>query len=153
MLCCENRESTYSRAWSHLIVFGLARCRLGVCSFWVSFVRCPLARFRLFTASDDLLTCSKNVAVWVRRPFCVRGLEVEIDGCGNVCWERGLGGGSPSCVCQSFLRMLVLSEFFGGGYILAARDTSHTCGKYISSSEKLAGNEEHHSELVYRMAL
>jgi hypothetical protein len=55
-----------------LSVFGLASCWLGFCSFWGLFyaVSCSPHDF-VFAASDDLLTCSKKVAVKVSFVFVV----------------------------------------------------------------------------------
>jgi len=56
----------------HLIVFGLASCWLGFCSFLgLSCAVSSRPHDFVFTASDDLLTCSKNVAVKVSFVFVV----------------------------------------------------------------------------------
>jgi hypothetical protein len=53
-------------------VFGLASCWLGFCSFLGLFYAVSSSPHDfVFTASDDLLTCSKNVAVKVSFVFVV----------------------------------------------------------------------------------
>ena len=55
-----------------LSVFGLASCWLGFCSFLGLFYAVSSSPHDfVFTASDDLLTCSKNVAVKVSFVFVV----------------------------------------------------------------------------------
>jgi len=67
------RKTQFLRYYSHrLSVFGLASCWLGFCSFLGLFYAVSSSPHDfVFTASDDLLTCSKKVAVKVSFVFVV----------------------------------------------------------------------------------